>query len=75
MSSSIATERKERRSYARITEVLDLPNLIEIQRSSFNWFLNQGLKEILMIFRRSRILPETWSWSFLTILWANRSIL
>jgi DNA-directed RNA polymerase subunit beta len=46
MSSSIAAERRERRSYARITEVLDLPNLIEVQRSSFNWFLNQGLKDI-----------------------------
>jgi len=46
MSSSVAAGRNERRSYARITEVLDLPNLIEIQRSSFEWFLSQGLKEI-----------------------------
>jgi DNA-directed RNA polymerase subunit beta len=46
MSSSVAKGRSKRRSYARITEVLDLPNLIEIQRSSFDWFLNQGLKEI-----------------------------
>jgi len=46
MSSSIAAERNERRSYARFTEVLDLPNLIEVQRSSFNWFFKQGLKDI-----------------------------
>ncbi len=46
MSSSIAAERNSRRSYARITEVLDLPNLIEVQSSSFEWFLNKGLKEI-----------------------------
>jgi DNA-directed RNA polymerase subunit beta len=46
MSSSVAKGRSKRRSYARITEVLDLPNLIEVQRSSFDWFLNQGLKEI-----------------------------
>jgi DNA-directed RNA polymerase subunit beta len=46
MSSSIIASRNNRRSYARITEVLDLPNLIEVQRSSFEWFLSQGLKEI-----------------------------
>ncbi|MDW7739585.1 MAG: DNA-directed RNA polymerase subunit beta [Bacillota bacterium] len=46
MSTSIATGRRSRRSFARIKEVLDLPNLIEVQRSSFEWFLNQGLKEI-----------------------------
>ena len=46
MSTSLATGKKDRRSYARIKEVLDLPNLIEVQRSSFEWFLNKGLKEI-----------------------------
>jgi len=46
MSSSVIASRNNRRSYARITEVLDLPNLIEVQRSSFEWFLSQGLKEI-----------------------------
>ncbi|HSW35032.1 MAG TPA: DNA-directed RNA polymerase subunit beta, partial [Candidatus Limnocylindrales bacterium] len=46
MSISVAAGRRKRRSYARIIEVLDLPNLIEVQRSSFDWFLKQGLKEI-----------------------------
>ena len=46
MSTIVTAGRSKRRSYARITEVLDLPNLIEIQRSSFSWFLDQGLKEI-----------------------------
>ncbi|WP_147649718.1 DNA-directed RNA polymerase subunit beta [Lentilactobacillus senioris] len=36
---------RTRRSYARIKEVLDLPNLIEIQSDSYNWFLDEGLKE------------------------------
>ncbi len=35
-----------RRSYSRIKEVLELPNLIEIQTDSYNWFLNDGLKEM-----------------------------
>lgn len=37
---------RQRRSYARISEVLDLPNLIEIQTSSYQWFLEEGLKEM-----------------------------
>ncbi|MBX6352471.1 MAG: DNA-directed RNA polymerase subunit beta [Thermoflavifilum sp.] len=36
---------RERRSFARIQEVLDLPNLIEIQQKSFEWFLREGLRE------------------------------
>ncbi|KRK48928.1 DNA-directed RNA polymerase subunit beta [Secundilactobacillus kimchicus JCM 15530] len=37
---------RTRRSYARIKEVLDLPNLIEIQTNSYNWFLDEGLREM-----------------------------
>ena len=37
---------RKRRSYARISEVLDLPNLIEIQTASYEWFLEEGLKEM-----------------------------
>ena len=37
---------RQRRSYARISEVLDLPNLIEIQTASYEWFLQEGLKEM-----------------------------
>ena len=37
-------KKAERRSYARIDEVLELPNLIEIQTDSYQWFLDQGLK-------------------------------
>ncbi len=37
---------RRRRSYARISEVLELPNLIEIQTSSYQWFLDEGLREM-----------------------------
>ncbi|MFO7953028.1 MAG: DNA-directed RNA polymerase subunit beta [Bacillota bacterium] len=46
MSTSVRTGIRQRKSFARINEVLDLPNLIEVQKSSFDWFLEQGLKEI-----------------------------
>ena len=46
MSTSAIASRGQRRSYARIREVLDLPNLIEVQKSSFNWFLEKGLREV-----------------------------
>ena len=35
-----------RMSYARQQEVLDMPNLIEIQKASYDWFLKDGLKEV-----------------------------
>lgn len=35
-----------RRSYARISEILELPNLIEIQTKSYEWFLEEGLLEM-----------------------------
>ncbi|MCF6094790.1 DNA-directed RNA polymerase subunit beta [Microaerobacter geothermalis] len=37
---------RQRRTYARINEVLDIPNLIEIQRKSYEWFLKEGLNEM-----------------------------
>ncbi|GIP36250.1 DNA-directed RNA polymerase subunit beta [Paenibacillus sp. J2TS4] len=38
--------RRNRRSYARINEVLGIPNLIEIQQKSYEWFLEEGLREM-----------------------------
>ncbi len=35
-----------RMSFSKINEVLDMPNLIEVQKDSYNWFLNEGLKEV-----------------------------
>ena len=35
-----------RMSFSRINEVLEMPNLIEIQKSSYQWFLDEGLKEV-----------------------------
>ncbi|MDD4587858.1 MAG: DNA-directed RNA polymerase subunit beta [Heliobacteriaceae bacterium] len=37
---------RERWSFARIQEVMDMPNLIEIQQNSYRWFLKEGLREI-----------------------------
>ncbi|NLZ93990.1 MAG: DNA-directed RNA polymerase subunit beta [Firmicutes bacterium] len=37
---------RKRRNYARIDEILELPNLIEIQQSSYDWFLKEGLQEM-----------------------------
>ncbi|WP_339060642.1 DNA-directed RNA polymerase subunit beta [Tepidibacillus marianensis] len=38
--------RRQRRSYARIEEVLEMPYLIEIQKRSYDWFLESGLREL-----------------------------
>ena len=38
--------RTERMSYSKIDEVLEMPNLIEVQKESYQWFLKEGLKEV-----------------------------
>jgi len=35
-----------RMSYSRIDELLEMPNLIEVQKDSYQWFLDEGLKEV-----------------------------
>ena len=35
-----------RLSYSKINEVLEMPNLIEVQKDSYKWFLEEGLKEV-----------------------------
>jgi DNA-directed RNA polymerase subunit beta len=42
-NASVAPERKR---YSRIPEVLPIPDLIELQRDSFRWFIDQGLREL-----------------------------
>ncbi|MGI8477844.1 MAG: DNA-directed RNA polymerase subunit beta [Thermomicrobiales bacterium] len=36
-----------RRSYSRIPTVLEMPNLVQVQIESFNWFVREGLRELL----------------------------
>jgi DNA-directed RNA polymerase subunit beta len=36
----------ERKRYSRIPEVLPIPDLIELQRDSFRWFIEHGLREL-----------------------------
>ena len=36
-----------RMSYSRQKEVLEMPNLIEVQKASYQWFLDEGLQEAL----------------------------
>ena len=35
-----------RKSFAKINEVLEMPNLIEVQKNSYQWFMDEGLKEV-----------------------------
>ncbi len=38
--------RNTRMSFSRINEVLEMPNLIEVQKNSYRWFLEEGLREV-----------------------------
>ncbi len=46
MVHEVAAGKNVRLSYSKIKEVLDMPNLIEVQKNSYKWFLEEGLKEI-----------------------------
>ncbi len=46
MAHSVTAPRA-RKSFSRLKHVLDLPNLIDIQRESFDWFLREGLRETI----------------------------
>ena len=42
----VRTGKSVRMSYSRQKEVLEMPNLIEVQKDSYQWFLEEGLKEV-----------------------------
>ncbi|MFR1510769.1 MAG: DNA-directed RNA polymerase subunit beta [Coprococcus sp.] len=42
----VKSGRNIRMSYSRQKEVLEMPNLIEVQKNSYDWFLKKGLKEV-----------------------------
>ncbi len=43
---SVKLGNNTRMSFSKINEVLDMPNLIEVQKNSYKWFLEEGLKEV-----------------------------
>jgi len=45
--SSVAVAPRARKSFSRLKHVLDLPNLIDIQKTSFQWFMEDGLRETI----------------------------
>ncbi len=46
MAKPIRLGNRERLSFARIEEALEMPNLIEVQQKSYQWFLEEGLMEV-----------------------------
>jgi DNA-directed RNA polymerase subunit beta len=46
MVHPISVGKTHRMSYSKIDEVMDMPNLIEVQKNSYNWFLREGLREV-----------------------------
>ncbi len=46
MPHPVQVGKKTRMSYSQIDEVLEMPNLIELQKESYQWFLDEGLKEV-----------------------------
>ena len=46
MPTPVTLGKKDRMTFAKINEVAEMPNLIQIQTKSYDWFVNEGLKEV-----------------------------
>ncbi len=46
MVKPVMLGKNERKTFSKINEVIDMPNLIEIQKDSYKWFVEEGLKEV-----------------------------
>ena len=46
MPQPVKIGKKTRMSYSLINEVAPMPNLIQIQKDSYDWFIEEGLKEV-----------------------------
>ncbi len=54
-----------RKSFAKIDEVLEMPNLIEVQKKSYKWFLEEGLREVFKDVASIKDYNETLELSFI----------
>ena len=46
MVKPVQMGKNTRMTFSKINEVIDMPNLIEIQKDSYNWFETDGLREV-----------------------------
>lgn len=65
MVRPIQLGRAERMTYSKLREVIDIPDLIEIQKNSYQWFLDEGLMEVLQDISPIRDFSENIELSFI----------
>jgi DNA-directed RNA polymerase subunit beta len=46
MPKDVAYGKTIRKSFAKTEEIKDMPNLLEVQKDSYKWFLETGLREV-----------------------------
>ena len=47
MLKEIKHERATRKTFSKIGDSIEMPNLIQVQKDSYNWFIEEGLGEVL----------------------------
>ena len=63
--------RTSRMSFSRINEVIGMPNLIEIQKNSYNWFLDEGLREVFHDIDAIEDTPGISRWNLSITVWTS----
>ena len=43
----VKNEKTSRMYFGKIQDVVEMPNLIQVQKDSYNWFIKKGLNEVL----------------------------
>ncbi len=61
MPKDVAYGKTIRKSFAKSEEIKDMPNLLEVQKDSYKWFLETGLRKCSTMSRRSPITRGIWS--------------
>lgn len=64
MPKLVKVGKKERMTFAKINEVSDMPNLIDIQIKSYKWFMEEGLMEVLEEISPIKDPTDTWVLEF-----------
>ncbi len=65
MVKPVQMGKNTRMTFSKINEVIDMPNLIEIQKDSYNWFITEGLKEVFKDMSEIKDYSENFVLSFI----------
>ena len=65
-------EKASRKDFAKVGDYIEMPNLIKVQRDSYDWFVEEGLGEVLKDISPMKIILEILCLNFLITIWKKK---